>query len=365
MADSSLAQAAPGAAKTPSKTILRALAGERVDPAPVWLMRQAGRYLPEYRALRDRAGSFKALCYTPELAVEATLQPLRRFPLDAAILFADLPLILEGLGQPLDYVEGVGPVLEPIRDPRDLARLSTDRAGDHLAPVFETVRRLRAELPPRTALIGFAGAPWTVATYMVEGGSSRDFAMTKRWAFRDPDGFGKLVAMLVQATTAYLSGQIEAGAEVVQLFDSWAGVLPEDAVRSWVIAPTAAIVATLKSRHPHVPVIGFPRGLGLMLEEYAMATGVDALALDSTVPLRAARDLQRHRPVQGNLDPQALVTGGPALTRATEAILASLGSGPLVFNLGHGIVPDTPPDHVAALVEQVHAFRRPGGVGHG
>ena len=336
-----------------TKRLIRALAGEvfaggAFEPPPWWLMRQAGRYLPEYRELRARAGGFVEFCLTPDLAAEATLQPVRRFGMDAAILFADILLIARALGQHLEFGED-GPALDPL-DPNDgIGRLSL--AGlTILDPVYETVRRVRSSLPDGTALIGFAGAPWTVATYMVEGGASRDFRLTRSWAYRDPKGFAALIGLIAEATITYLSRQIEAGAEAVQLFDSWAGVLPESEFENWVIAPTRRIAGALKERFPFVPVIGFPRGAGLLYQRYAAESGVDAVALDTSVPPGFARDmLQPRLAVQGNLDPIALLAGGPVMERAVANIRAALGGGPFVFNLGHGILPQTPPEHVAAL----------------
>jgi uroporphyrinogen decarboxylase len=331
-----------------AKPLLRVLAGETLDPAPWWLMRQAGRYLPEYRALRAKAADFVTLCLTPELAAEATLQPVRRFGMDAAILFSDILLVPRALGQPLGFRDD-GPALEPLTGISGLAGLSAENIESGLAPVFEAARRVRAALPPKTALIGFAGAPWTVASYMVEGGTSRDFARAKGWAYADPAGFARLIELIEAATIGFLSGQIAAGAEIVQLFDSWAGVLPESEFARWVIAPTRRIVAVLKERFSGVPIIGFPRGAGLLYERYADESGVDALGLDTAVPLAAARSLQACRPVQGNLDPAVLRVGGVALAEAVAALRRGLGAGPHIMNLGHGVLPDTPPEHVALL----------------
>jgi uroporphyrinogen decarboxylase len=340
--------------KQSEKPFLRVLRGEASVPPPIWLMRQAGRYLPEYRAARAKAGSFKALCYDPVLASEVTLQPIRRFGFDAAILFADLPLPLEGLGQALDYRDGEGPVLEPIRTSADLSKLGLPKFLDRLAPIFETVRRIRAGLGPKTALIGFAGGVWTLATYMIEGGSSRDFTHAKRWALRDAAGFAAAIELLSVATLRYLSAQIQAGAECVQLFDSWAGTLDAEEFERWVIAPTRGIVSQLHAAHPGVPIIGFPRGAGPLYEAYVRQTGVDAIQIDSGIPLEwAAKQLQPLCPVQGNLDPQRLVVGGAAMTAAAAAICRKLGKKPFVFNLGHGILLDTPPEHVAELVRCV------------
>ncbi len=334
-----------------TKPMLHSLTGGIAARPPVWLMRQAGRYLPEYRKIRAQVPSFLELCYTPELAVEVTLQPIRRYKLDAAILFSDILVVPDALGQSVAFREGEGPVLAPIRSDADVARLRPDGIHERLAPVYETVRRLAAALPREVALIGFAGAPWTVATYMVEGGTSRNFHNVQLWAYRDPAGFARLIDCLVAATIEYLSAQIVAGVEIVQLFDSWAGVLPEPAFERWVVAPTVRIAAALRQRHSGVPIIGFPRGAGLLYPRYAAASGVDAISLDTTVPLAFARDtLQKRGAVQGNLDPLLLVSGGAAMTVAVRAILDALAAGPFVFNLGHGIVPETPPEHVAELV---------------
>jgi uroporphyrinogen decarboxylase len=343
------AGAAPGLA---AKPLLRVLRGETLARPPFWLMRQAGRYLPEYRELRQRAGSFLAMCYAPELAVEVTLQPIRRFGMDAAILFSDILVVPHALGQDVAFREGEGPVLRPVRSAADIEALPENGFAERVAPVYETVDRLAGLLPAETALIGFAGAPWTVATYMVEGGSSRDFARVKGWAYRDPEGFAVLIDRLVGATADYLAGQVAAGAEAVQLFDTWAGVLPEPAFRRWVIEPTRRIVAALRERHPEVPIIGFPRGAGLMYRAYFSETGVNALGLDTGVPCAIARKtLQPLGAVQGNLDPLLLVAGGGAMEAAVAAIREAFAGGPFVFNLGHGIVPETPVEHVARLAE--------------
>jgi uroporphyrinogen decarboxylase len=336
------------AAMPDEKRLLRALNGEVLETPAWWLMRQAGRYLPEYRALRARAANFIEFCLDPVLASEATLQPVRRFGMDAAILFSDLPLIAAALGQPLDYGEE-GPVLPPLGEFGGIARLRLDGIG-MLAPVYETVRRARAALASEVALIGFAGAPWTVATYMVEGGASRDFRLARSWAYRDPDGFAALIGLVVDATIAYLSGQIVAGVDAVQLFDSWAGVLPEAEFARWVIEPTRRVVAGLKQRFASVPIIGFPRGAGLLYQRYAAETGVDAVGIDTMVPLAVAGErLQPNWPVQGNLDPIALLVGGRVLEDAVRTIRLGLAGGPFVFNLGHGVLPRTPPEHVAEL----------------
>jgi uroporphyrinogen decarboxylase len=333
-----------------AKPLLRALAGEILSIPPWWLMRQAGRYLPEYRQVRAKAGDFIELCLTPALAAELTLQPVRRYGMDGAILFSDILMLPYALGQKLAFREGEGPVLEAIEPDGGIAGLELGRAMSRLNPVLETVRRVSDALGPQTALIGFAGAPWTVATYMVEGGGSRDFRRIKSWAYRDPQGFGALIDLLAEGTVAYLSGQIEAGAELVQLFDSWAGVLPEPAFEPWVIEPTKRIVAALKGRFADCPVIGFPRGAGLLYERYLRETGVDGIGIDTVVPANYAREnLQPHATVQGNLDPVLLIAGGAALESAVTELRRALGRGRYVFNLGHGILPETPPENVAAL----------------
>ena len=334
----------------PAKPLLRALAGETLSPPPWWLMRQAGRYLPEYRKVRARAHDFVELCLTPELAAELTLQPIRRYAMDGAILFSDILMLPHALGQKLAFHEGEGPVLERIEDPAGVARLDPGRVASALDPVFETARRVRGALDPRTTLIGFAGAPWTVATYMVEGGGSRDFRRVKSWAYRDPQAFDALVDLLAEATIEYLTGQIEAGVEVVQLFDSWAGILPEPAFVRWVIEPTRRIVAALKRHFANYPVIGFPRGAGALHERYLHETGVDGIGIDTAVPPGyAQRTLQPHGTVQGNLDPVLLIVGGPALEEAVRGLRRTLGRGPYVFNLGHGVLPETPPENVQTL----------------
>jgi uroporphyrinogen decarboxylase len=339
---------------TARRALLQVLAGESLTPPPVWLMRQAGRYLPEYRELRSKAKDFLGLCYSPALAAEVTLQPIRRYGLDAAILFSDILVVPDALGQSVTFREGEGPVLGAIRDSAGLAALSLVKVRDRLGPVYETVERVRAALPEEVTLIGFAGAPWTVATYMVEGGSSKDFAATKGWAYREPAEFDRLIELVVEASVQYLEGQVEAGVDCVQLFDTWAGALPAELYDRLCIRPTATIVARLKDRYPELPVIGFPRGSGLNYERYARETGIDGLGIDSGVPLDWARDtLQPICAVQGNLDPLALVTGGSVLDQGIERILNGLGGGPLIFNLGHGVIPATPPEHVAALLTAV------------
>ena len=321
-------------------------------------MRQAGRYRPEYRATRTQAGSFLELCYNPELATEVTLQPLRRYGFDAAILFSDILVIPHALGQHLAFKEGEGPVLTPIRSAMDLDGLSLSGLHDRLAPVYETVSRLAKAIPAATALIGFAGAPWTVATYMIEGHGSKDFAQAKGMMFGQPELFARLMALLVQATGDYLIRQIDNGAETIQIFDTWAGALPEDQFERWVIAPTRAIVARIKAERPGVPVIGFPRQAGILIKRYVVETGVDGVSLDPGVPLEwAATELQPICTVQGNLDPLLLVAGGEALDAGIDRVLKGLGRGRFIFNLGHGIVPPTPPENVARLAERIKGWK--------
>jgi uroporphyrinogen decarboxylase len=334
----------------PAKPLLQALVGERCGRAPWWLMRQAGRYLPEYRRVRAQARDFIELCLSPALATEISLQPVRRFEMDAAIVFSDILLVPHALGQKLEFREGEGPLLEAIEEGADIDRLTQHGALARLDPVFETVRRLAAALAPEVALIGFAGAPWTVAAYMIEGRGSRDFFRAKAFAYRDPVAFAALIDMLVAATIDFLAAQVEAGAEVVQLFDSWAGVLSEECFERWVIAPTQRIVASLSRRCPGVPVIGFPRGAGAHYERYVTATRVTAIGLDTTVSVGYARNrLQPLATVQGNLDPALLLVGGDVLARAVGGLRRALGGGRYIFNLGHGVLLDTPPENVALL----------------
>lgn len=322
-------------------------------------MRQAGRYLAEYRKIRAEVGSFLDLCYSPEHATEVTLQPIRRFGFDAAILFSDILVVPHGLGQDVRFVEGEGPKLAPIRSASGLSGLSLtamQSGSGPLEPVYEAVSRIREALSAETALIGFAGAPWTVAAYMVEGGTSRDFHAIKTWALTDPDGFGQLMDLLVEATAEHLARQVDAGADAVQIFDSHAGVLPDGAFEKWIIEPTARIVAALRDKHPGFPIIGFPRGAGLRYPDYATKTGITAVGLDSVVPVNWARDsLQTRLPVQGNLDPVYLLAGGTRMLDAADRILDALGDGPMIFNLGHGVIKETPPEHVTALVEHIRA----------
>jgi uroporphyrinogen decarboxylase len=338
-----------------TKRLLRVLRGEPVWPPPIWLMRQAGRYLPEYRTIRAEAGTFIDLCTRPELAAAVTLQPVRRFGLDAAILFSDILMLPWALGYGLRFEEGEGPIL-PRFEPGDAERLDMHRLAAAIEPILETVRRVRAKLGAGCALIGFAGGPFTVACYMIEGGGSRDHARTREMAYREPQRLATLVQRLTEATIRYCAAQVEAGAEVLMLFDSWAGILAPTLFRRHVIEPTHAIVAALKARFHEVPVIGFPRLAGTLLGEYARATAVDAVGMDTpTDPSTAAALVPAGTPLQGNLDPMALYAGGDALAAEAIAIMAALKGRPHIFNLGHGILPETPPEHVAALVQVVRS----------
>jgi uroporphyrinogen decarboxylase len=323
---------------------------------PVWLMRQAGRYLPEYRALRAEKGGFLALATDPDAAAEVTLQPIRRFGFDGAILFSDILMVPAALGQTLTFGVGEGPALSPPLVDHALEALTPNPA--FLSPVYETVRRVTASLPAETTFLGFAGSPWTVATYMVAGRGSRDQSETRRFAYADPVGFGAIIDAIVGSTIGYLSAQIEAGVEAVQLFDSWAGSLSPAQFERWVIAPNAAIVSALHARYPHVPVIGFPKGAGGKLPAYARETGVDAVGVDETVdPHWAATHLPADMPVQGNLDPLALIAGGDTLDSAIDTVLEAFADRPHIFNLGHGILQDTPVDHVERLLARVRRTR--------
>ena len=334
--------------------LVSALNGEAINPPPIWLMRQAGRYLPEYREVRTKAGSFLDLCLNPVLAAEVTLQPLRRFDLDAAIVFSDILMVPYALGQKVEFVEGEGPKLEPVRSGKELARLDRAAAETRFAPVYETLGRVVPELPEGVPVIGFCGAPWTVATYMVEGAGSKEQVEARLWAYRDPSSFQRLIDLLVETSISYLLGQVKAGAGVLQIFDSWAGSLPNDEFARWCSYPTRAIVAGVKAVYPEIPIIGFPRGCGASAERYAQETKIDAIGCDTSMSLAyMCETLQARLPVQGNLDPLLLLAGGLHLERRVKEILDLLRGGPFVFNLGHGILPDTLPEHVACLVELV------------
>lgn len=336
--------------------LLRALSGETLPTPPVWMMRQAGRFLPEYREIRAKAGSFLSLCYNPTMAAEVTLQPIRRFGFDAAILFSDILVVPQALGQKLWFIQGEGPRLEPVTDVKRLGEIDREAHAERLAPIIETVRRVRVSLPKGTAFIGFCGAPWTVATYMVAGRGTPDQGPAKALFTRDPALFQEIIDRIVAASIDYLGAQIEAGVDVVQIFDSWAGSLGTDDFERWCIVPTRRIVEGVRARHPQARIIGFPRGAGRLIPRYVRATGVDAVGLESDIDRNYARDeIQSLVPVQGNLDPLVLRAGGPELEREVTAVRAAFGGGPFVFNLGHGILPDTPIAHVERLLAAVRA----------
>jgi uroporphyrinogen decarboxylase len=320
-------------------------------------MRQAGRYLPEYRNVRKEASGFLNLCYTPELAVEVTLQPIRRYGFDAAILFSDILVLPDALGVEVSFVEGEGPKLVPIRNEADVSRLSKNRLHDHLAPVYETIRRLRQSLPEETALIGFAGAPWTVVSYMIEGGGSKEFQEARMFARRDVQTFSALIDLVTDATTDYLLAQVDAGAQALQLFDSWAGVLPPSAFHHWCERPIQRIVNAVKDVHPDIPIIAFPRGAGVKYQHFVETVPVDGVSLDTTVPAEwAAANLEKVC-LQGNLDPIALLSGGDDMLNDARHLLNSFAGRPHIFNLGHGVLPPTNPDTVKRLIDFVRSYR--------
>lgn len=340
---------------TPNRKVLDVLNGKTVTPPPIWLMRQAGRYLPEYRETRQKAGSFLDLCYSPEFATEVTLQPIRRYGFDAAILFSDILVIPDALHRNVTFTEGHGPQMDPI-DPEGIRALSAEGVSDHLKPVIETVSRLRAALPVETTLLGFCGAPWTVATYMIAGHGTPDQAPARLFAYRHPDVFGRLLDFLADVSADYLVAQIDAGADAVQIFDSWAGVLGEAEFEAFAVRPVRRMIDSVKSRRPNAKVIAFAKGAGILLKRYRQDTNADAIGLDWSVPLSFAVELQKDGPVQGNLDPMRVVAGGAALRDGIDAILQALGQGPLIFNLGHGITPQADPQTVTELVAQVRSF---------
>ncbi|MEM8839221.1 MAG: uroporphyrinogen decarboxylase [Pseudomonadota bacterium] len=337
------------------KKVLKVLEGESSFPPPIWMMRQAGRYLPEYRATRAKAGSFLDLCYTPEHAIEVTMQPIRRFGFDAAILFSDILVVPDALGQKVEFHEGRGPVLEPIRV-NEIDNLSSDRLLDHLAPVFETVSGIRQALPEDKTLIGFCGAPWTVATYMIAGHGTPDQAPARIFRQQHPDAFAKLIDVLTEASSRYLIEQVKSGADCVQIFDTWSSVLGEEDFRDFCMRPVQKITKAVKAVYPDVKVIGFPKGAALHAASFVEETGVDALGLDWTVPLEFARSqIQTKTCVQGNLDPLLLIGGGDRMVEQIKKIIAAFSDGPHIFNLGHGITPSTPIEHVELMVETVRS----------
>jgi uroporphyrinogen decarboxylase len=338
----------------PGKKLLRVLAGQRETIPPIWLMRQAGRYLPEYRAIREKAGGFLDLCFNPELAAQVTLQPVQRFGFDAAILFSDILVVPLALGRKVEFLVGEGPKLDPLGDASGLAMLRGSVDQNVLAPIYETVRRVKSALDQKTALIGFCGAPWTVATYMVAGTATADQAPARLFAYRDPEAFEQLIDRLVEASIDYLVGQFNAGVEVVQIFDTWSGVLGPEQFERWCIAPTQKLVAGVRRQISGAKIIGFPRGAGAMALPYVEMTGVSAIGIDWVFERSIARDaLQSRVPVQGNVDPLALLAGGAALDREVDEVMKELGDGPLIFNLGHGILPDTPIANVERMLKRV------------
>ena len=336
--------------------VLEALDGQRQTRPPVWLMRQAGRYLPEYREIRQRTSGFLDLCFTPELAAEITLQPIRRFGFDAAILFSDILVVPYALGQPVTFDAGEGPRLDPIADAQAICRMATTCASDRLSPVYATIRLVKPKLPASVAFLGFCGAPWTVATYMVAGRGTADQAPARELAYRDPESFARLIDILVAASVEYLVGQLRAGVDAVQIFDSWAGVLPPDEFRRWCVEPVGRIVREVRAAIPDARFIGFPRGAGVLLAEYAREVPVNALGLDWTVDRHFVQD---HVPavmaVQGSLDPLVLRVGGEALDRAVDHVVAAFADRPFIFNLGHGVLPDTPIAHVERMLDRVRS----------
>ncbi len=335
---------------------MRVLDGETLSPPPLWLMRQAGRYLPEYRETRAKAGSFLDLCYSPDHAVEVSLQPIRRYGFDAAILFSDILVIPDAMKRNVRFTEGHGPEMDPI-DETGIAGLDGENVVDYLQPVLETVKRLRNELPSETTLLGFCGAPWTVATYMIAGRGTPDQAPARLFAYRHPRAFEHLLMLLADVSADYLVAQIDAGADAVQIFDSWAGVLGEKEFEAFAIRPVARMIASIRARRPQARIIAFAKGAGYMLKTYRQKTGADAIGLDWAVPLAFAAELQKDGPVQGNLDPMRVVAGGRSLEEGIDDILQALGNGPLIFNLGHGITPQADPENVRRLVERVRGAR--------
>jgi uroporphyrinogen decarboxylase len=337
-----------------TKPLLNVLDGHQQAVPPVWMMRQAGRYLPEYRAVREKAGGFLDLCFNSELAAEVTLQPVRRFGFDAAILFSDILVVPLALGRKVEFATGEGPKLEPLADGKAVAEMSDEADQRTLSPVYETVRRVKSALKDNVALIGFCGAPWTVATYMVAGEATPDQAPARLFAYRDPESFSRLIDRLVRASIDYLVGQLKAGADVVQIFDTWAGVLGPEQFQRWCIEPTQKIVAGVREKSPNAKIIGFPRGAQAMALPYVEMTGVNCIGIDWMFARSIARDvLQPRVAVQGNVDPLALLAGGAALDREVDDVLTTLVGGPLIFNLGHGILPATPIAHVERMLKRV------------
>jgi uroporphyrinogen decarboxylase len=336
------------------KPILEVLAGRAQATPPVWFMRQAGRYLPEYRALREKAGSFLDLCFTPELATEVTLQPIRRFGFDAAILFSDILVVPHALGRSVTFEAGEGPRLDPLDHAVKLNGLSSEADETIFAPVYEAVRRVKHQLPANVALLGFCGAPWTVATYMVAGRGTADQAPARLMAYREPQAFARVIDILISVSSRYLIEQLRAGADAVQIFDTWAGVLPPAEFARWCVAPMQKIVANVRTEITDAKIIGFPRGAGASLGQYVRHVPVNAISIDWTAePSFIRENVQSKAAVQGNLDPLALLAGGPALDRSIDEILENFAAGPFIFNLGHGILPETPIAHVEQTLRRI------------
>jgi uroporphyrinogen decarboxylase len=334
------------------------LAGHRQPVPPVWMMRQAGRYLPEYRELRARAGSFLDLCFTPEFATEVTLQPIRRFNFDAAIIFSDILVIPHALGRSVRFEVGEGPRLDPLDTPEKIKSLATAADFNKLEPVYEALRRVRRDLNPAITLIGFCGAPWTVATYMVAGKGTPDQAPARMLAYREPDAFAKIIDVLVENSIQYLLGQLAAGADVLQIFDTWAGVLPPREFERWSVEPTRRIVEGVRKKVPDAKIIGFPRGAGALLPSYVDRTGINGVSIDwAAEPTFIRERVQSRVAVQGNLDPLALIAGGAALDRAVDDVMENYAGGRLIFNLGHGIQPETPIAHVEQMLKRVRSYK--------
>ena len=341
------------------KPLLDVLDGKQQSVPPIWMMRQAGRYLPEYRAIRAQAGSFLDLCYSPELAAEVTLQPIRRFGFDAAILFSDILVIPHALGRQVDFVAGEGPKLDPLSEPSLINAVRREPDQAVLAPVYETIRKVKTQLPPEVTFLGFCGAPWTVATYMIAGHGTPDQAPARLFAYSYPEAFAELVDILVDASAAYLVQQLRAGVDAVQIFDTWAGILPPDQFKRWSIEPTARIVAAVRKEVPDARIIGFPRGAGTMLEHYASELPLNAVGLDWMIDKTFARErIQSRVAVQGNLDPLVLIAGGDALDAAVDSVVDAFADGPFIFNLGHGITPETPIAHVERMIRRVRGGQR-------
>jgi uroporphyrinogen decarboxylase len=343
---------------SPANPLLEVLSGRRQAVPPIWMMRQAGRYLPEYREVRARAGGFLDLCFTPEFAAEVTLQPIRRFNFDAAIIFSDILVIPYALGRDVRFEAGEGPRLDPLDTPDKVGTLATNGDFTKLEPVFEALRRVRRELDPKIALIGFCGAPWTVATYMVAGQGTPDQAPARMMAYRYPEAFARIIDTVVENSIQYLLGQLKAGADVLQIFDTWAGVLPPREFQRWSVEPTKRIVEGVRKQVPNAKIIGFPRGADALLPGYVEATSVDAVSIDwAAEPSSIRNKVQSRVAVQGNLDPLVLIAGGAALDRAIDDVLANFAAGRLIFNLGHGIQPETPIAHVEQMVKRVRAYK--------